>query len=733
MNFIPKIKFNLFLLITLFAVSAANAQLFGDQLDSLEQQRLDNIKVLQAKPLIQNKVDYKIDQQRLLMLSQEWFGIPTYTEQKKIENALESKYLPYNTSLENPAWLNKNGVFYRNKPGVYRKQSASLMSKNSKLSAPIVMGWHPYWEGGSYKTYNYKLLTHLAFYGYEVNPFTGGYKNFEAINDFVHNEIIMTAHLDSCKVLLTVSCRGFDENEIFFTSEPEVQQNLIDSLRYLLQITGADGVDLNFEDVPLNYKAHFLGFVEALSFGLREDDFDNVISMTLPLYDEDNVFDLEKLQPWVDFFVISGHDFHIQPTELKEGPLSPLLSKDASIRGTQFLYQVYTTLDKLLASPYDISDVILEQSPEYEKKLIDSLNYQIRWIYRNLEYKPFDLTDVLNTIKITKDHTGRPMWMTPAINRLLRRTNCIGVLSKKYDAARKNEQVGFFIFEPKKDSLVLKELDLFENITVVSEVDSQMFDLNALVQVYKNRIGSNHASSLVLGLTYNGAVWYKGRGLDKKFDGYMPYSEIIRLAERGRASIVYDKATHSLEATVRDSLGGVYKIYFDNSTSLGRKFDFAASEDLGGVGIWPLGADYAHTDLWSTIEASFYDKKVWNADKSTYQSVKVDKANKVGYTLLYLLKRFSALIFATLIFIAIFICISFGFSILDWKVRDVLFYSGAFRIFYLILFTIVLLILGNTFNWFQNKALTFAIGTGLGLLLTWIASNLVQNNHQKLP
>jgi hypothetical protein len=98
---------------------------------------------------------------------------------------------------------------------------------------------------------------------------------------------------------------------------------------------------------------------------------------------------------------------------------------------------VYTTLDKLLASPYDISDIILEQSPEYEQKLIDSLNYQIRWIYRNLEYKPFDLTDVLNTIKITKDHTGRPMWMTPAINRLLRRTNCIGVLSKKYDAARK--------------------------------------------------------------------------------------------------------------------------------------------------------------------------------------------------------------------------------------------------------------------------------------------------------
>jgi hypothetical protein len=70
---------------------------------------------------------------------------------------------------------------------------------------------------------------------------------------------------------------------------------------------------------------------------------------------------------------------------------------------------------------------------------------------------------------------------------------------------------------------------------------------------------------------------------------------------------------------------------------------------------------------------------------------------------------------------------------LDWKVRDVLFYSGAFRIFYLVVFTIVLLVVGNWLGWFQNRMITFAIGTGLGLLLTWVASNLVANKHKELP
>lgn len=716
------ISFVLWLCLFVVLSNDLQAQLWGNELDSLELERLKRREVLAAGHSVQTKVDDKINQHRLLMLAYEWWGVPTNMEQYRLDKAISYRYMPYDTTFGSLNWRDRGGAIHRSNNKIDKKQNLT------------VMGWHPYWQGDTYKTYNYKLLTHLAYYGYEINPFTGGYNNFQAIYEFIDSDLIATAHLDSCKVLLTVSNRGYNNHFNFFTSDPDVQRNLVDSLRHILRLSGGDGIDINFEEVPLEYKSNFISFVKDLSFAIREDNNNYTVSMSLPIYDKDNVYDLEKLKPWVDFFVINTFNFHIEPTHLKEGPLAPLVAKDASIRGTTFLYEISTTLDKLLGAPYSINNVILEHDLVYENQLKDSLNYHIRWIYRNLEYKTYDLTDILNTIKLTKDHLGRPMWQNPSINRLLAKTNCIGVLSQQYVASRDDDEgVGFFIFKPKKDTLIFKELDLFKNVGIRSEVDSQLLDLNQVVEQYKARIGKKHISSLVLGLPYHGAIWYKDREGIKDFKGYIAYSEILRLAERGLVSVDYDKATHSLVATHRDSLGGFYKIYFDNSTSLSHKFDFAIAQELGGVGLWALGADYAHTDLWETIEESFVTKEVWNADKGVYGRVVVNKGNKIEYTVEYLLKRFGNLIFATLFFITIFICISFAFSILDWKVRDVLFYSGAFRIFYLVLFTIVLLVIGNWFGWFQHKPLTFAIGTGLGLLLTWVASKMVEKEHQKLP
>jgi hypothetical protein len=713
-------------LLTLFFVwMALNANgqgpLFRGDFDSIEAQRLENRRPLQATEPMQERVDEKINEQRLLMLAYEWWGIPTDREQRRIDKAINSRYEPYNTSLENPDWRNANGTFYRSTGNIHPKQNVT------------VLGWHPYWEGDTYKTYNYRLLTHLAYYGYEVNPFTGGYSNFEAIYDFTSSDLINTAHLDTCKVLLTVSNRGEANNDIFFTSEPDVQSNLIDSLISILYRANADGIDINFEEVPSHQKDNFIDFVKELSFAVREANQDYVISMSVPIYDKDNTYDLPQLKPWVDLFVIGSYNFHIQPAQLNEGPLTPLTDLDAGIRATVCLYEMYTTLDELLAVPYSISEVTLLHDIDYENRLRDSLNYYIRRTYSNLEYATYDITDVLNTIKITRDEDGRPLWQIPSINRLLRRTNCMGMLSQQVPAKRQKDKVEFFLFEPKKDTLIFKEYDLFRNIAVQAEVDSQALDLNQLIGYYKDKIGNDHYGSLVLGVAYHGAVWYKDRAGEKDFEGYMPYSEILRLAEQGRASVDYDKSTHSLEATVRDSLGGVYKIYFDNSTSLSKKFDFAVDQQLGGIGIWALGADYAHTDLWASIERSFVDKRVWNEDKGVYTRVTIEKENKISYTIQYLLRRYRNLIFATLFFITIFICISFAFSVLDWKVRDVLFYSGSFRIFYLVVFTVALLLIGNWMAWFQNRMITFAIGTALGLLLTWVASNIVDSSQKELP
>ena len=48
-----------------------------------------------------------------------------------------------------------------------------------------------------------------------------------------------------------------------------------------------------------------------------------------------------------------------------------------------------------------------------------------------------------------------------------------------------------------------------------------------------------------------------------------------------------------------------HQVWFDNATSLGRKYDLAIAASLRGVGIWALGYDGDRTELWATIEDRF--------------------------------------------------------------------------------------------------------------------------------
>ena len=250
-------QFALWACLVLWSNNDLKAQLWGNELDSLEEARLKRREILKATDPVQERVDDQINQHRLLMLGYEWWGVPTNKEQLRLDKAISYRYHPYDTTFGSLNWRNRGGVIHRSNHKIEERQNLT------------VMGWHPYWQGDTYKTYNYKLLTHLAYYGYEVNPFTGGYNNFQAIYEFVDSELITTAHLDSCKVLLTVSNRGYDNHQNFFTSDPDVQKNLIDSLRRILKISGGDGIDVNFEEVPVEYKTNFINFVKDLSFSIR--------------------------------------------------------------------------------------------------------------------------------------------------------------------------------------------------------------------------------------------------------------------------------------------------------------------------------------------------------------------------------------------------------------------------------------------------------------------------------
>jgi len=679
--------------------------------DSAFYSRKERLEMIREKDQkVEQKVVVEINKKRFSTLARKWWGLPTEVAQKKIDKGRYERFFPL---LGMEELYKQPGKIYRNRNEILNEQNV------------IVHGTHPSWAAEAFRSYNFKLLTHLSFYAYELNPFTGGYQNFESVYNFKNSELIKMAHADSCKVILTLACHHPECAEIFFTSEPKVQRNLIDSLKSILNQAQGDGIEINFEELPIEYKDAFEKFVRELSFQLRENNPNTTVALSLPLSDEKNIYDLGFLQNWVDFFIISGYNFHLKPTGVSKIPLAPLFKNDAAYRGTMLSYEQFSNLDSVLHSPGTIRLIELMHNEDYTNRLRDSLNFYIKKSkIENIEYNPYDLGDVLRVVQLYNLILDNPF-----VRQLLKRTACKVALAKYYEPQKK---VHFYLFEPEWDTVPVFELDLFNGMGgVISNQDSLAEDLIHAFKKYRNKMGKKNQSSLVMGLPNYGSVWSlrDGRG----FEGYLSYAQIRNLIRGGQATVTYNKKIQSLIAIVSDSLGPVQEIFFDNSTTLAVKIKRILDEQMGGISIWALSYDHGYTELWNTIENQVASRKMYDEDSGSEKIFKIKKSNKIHYTIAYQLKRYGKLIFSSIFCITLLLTIAFVYSLFDWRVRDIMFYSGAFRIFYLLIFTLFILMLGSWMGLFENMFASLLVGLILGALLTWLSTMILAKSREKLP
>ncbi len=115
-------------------------------------------------------------------------------------------------------------------------------------------------------------------------------------------------------------------------------------------------------------------------------------------------------------------------------------------------------------------------------------------------------------------------------------------------------------------------------------------------------------NQLILTVPYYGGVWQTdGSSLPakaKKFDSHLSYRQ---LKEKLPHVFSYDKLSKSAYYNhLKD--GSNQQIWFEDSTSLAKKYDFINRENLGGVGIWALGYDNGYTELWSVLDQKFGSK-----------------------------------------------------------------------------------------------------------------------------
>jgi spore germination protein YaaH len=224
-------------------------------------------------------------------------------------------------------------------------------SLGNHLGKSVVFGWHPYWMGNTYKSYNYNLLTHVSFYGYVVDPATGYAANDSTLqywqqSDFV--EIIKEAK--GPRALLTLINYGASNIKYFLDNEENQFNQLFLSLDTLLKETGAHGIDLNFEGIPKDYGNKFNIFVTELSNFIRREKY--LLTLTVSLADVENL-PIKELNTKVDFMVLMGYGF--QPkNNARPGPVAPLYSGSYNLNSAVRAYLATGILpdDLVLGLPY---------------------------------------------------------------------------------------------------------------------------------------------------------------------------------------------------------------------------------------------------------------------------------------------------------------------------------------------------------------------------------------------
>ncbi len=180
-----------------------------------------------------------------------------------------------------------------------------------------VFGFHPHWLN-TYREYNYKLLTSISYFSYELDPKTGSY---ETIYDWRTTPVVPMAKADSCKVYLTVTNFTEYKNRLFLKNQ-KAREKSIETISGLLLERRADGVTIDFENVPTDMRSQFTAYITRMSDVLEEQDM--TVTMTLPP-NYSSAFDIKALRHKVEFFVVMGKNYYGDWSEVA-GPVSPLYS-----------------------------------------------------------------------------------------------------------------------------------------------------------------------------------------------------------------------------------------------------------------------------------------------------------------------------------------------------------------------------------------------------------------------
>lgn len=240
----------------------------------------------------------------------------------------------------------------------------------------------------------------------------------------------------------------------------------------------------------------------------------------------------------------------------------------------------------------------------------------------------------------------------------------------------------------------------------------------------------------VLALPYYGSMWEgnidEGGVVSSQFERKVTYREIMNIfndkyIEENNIEPILQRESMTNYFNLNYPDNTSFEIWFDDAYTLGKKYDYALSKDLKGIGIWALGYDNGHVALWDLIEEKFASDTI---------EIENPIAQLEGYPFKassYLLKNKKIILVASL-FLLFAIVIALVITLNDWKVRDSIIRNLFHRVIFIVLiylFVTPLVYLINELFYLKSDwkyYVTFLIG-----IIAFYLSTLIRINPFKKP
>lgn len=236
-----------------------------------------------------------------------------------------------------------------------------------------VFGFHPYWYGTSYKSYDFHALSHVSYFTLHIDPKTG---HIETPNLWTTTPLVELAKSSQTTVGVTIANFGPRENNDFL-SNAQAQAVFIKEVEETLADRGAASLTIDFEGVAQVDKENFSGFIEKLHGALSSKNNNFRVNLTLPAIDWNNVYDIERIQPFIHRFILMAYDYHNAQSHYA-GPVAPLASGEHWPR-----FNIENSIKKYLGGGMDKTKLLLSvpyygQSWKTDSDKIHSRNIEPR-------------------------------------------------------------------------------------------------------------------------------------------------------------------------------------------------------------------------------------------------------------------------------------------------------------------------------------------------------------------